>query len=87
MSINIKNNFETFKADFKKDTGLDFSKDTISIYLQYLNFRLNDHQFQTTLHLINRIDHLPDTIRLRIAEMISSHETVKDILKKLDNKK
>jgi len=87
MSIKIKNNYKTFKSDFKKDTGLDYGKETVSQYLQYLNFRLNDQQVQMDLHLINQVDHLPDIIRLRIAEMISSHHTIKELLKKLDNLK
>ena len=87
MSIKIKNNYETFKSDFKKDTGLDYGKETVSQYLQYLNFRLNDHQVQIDLHLINQVDRLPETIRLRIAEMISSHDTINELLKKLGNLK
>ena len=87
MSIKIKNNYEAFKSDFKKDTSLDYSEKTVSEYLQYLNFRLNDHQMQMDLHLINQIDHLPDIIRRRIGEMITSHDTFKELLKKLDNLK
>ena len=85
--MQIKNNYEIFKADFKKDTGLDYNKDTGSEYLQYLNFRLNDHHVQINLHLINKIEHLPDIIRLRLGEMLTSHETIKELLKKLDNLK
>ena len=85
--MQIKNNYEIFKADFKKDTGLDYNKDTVSEYLQYLNFRLNEHQVQINLHLINKIEHLPDIIRLRLGEMLTSHETIKELLKKLDNLK
>ncbi len=87
MSIKFKNNYETFKSDFKKDTGLEYAKETVSEYLQCLNFRLNDHQVQMDLHLINQVDRLPDIIRLRIAEMISSHDTIKELLKKFDNLK
>ena len=85
--MQIKNNYEIFKADFKKDTGLDYNNDTVSEYLKYLNFRLNDHQVQINLHLINKIEHLPDIIRLRLGEMLTSHETIKELLKKLDNLK
>lgn len=85
--MQIKNNYEIFKADFKKDTGLDYNKATVSEYLQYLNFRLNDHQVQINLHLINKIEHLPDIIRLRLGEMLTSHETIKELLKKLDKLK
>ncbi|MCM4151938.1 hypothetical protein DHD05_10075 [Arenibacter sp. N53] len=87
MSIRIQNNYDAFKADFKKDTGLDYSKDTISEYLQYINFRQTDQQSQMNLHQINQLNQLPDTIRLRIAEMITSHETIKELLRKLDNRR
>jgi hypothetical protein len=87
MSINIKNNYETFKSGFKKDTGLNYSKETVSEYLQYLNFRINDQQTQMVLHLINQVDHLPNTVQLRISEMVSSNETIKELLKKIDKLK
>ncbi|WP_445956413.1 hypothetical protein [Yeosuana sp.] len=86
MSIRTQNNYEAFKSDFKKDTGLDYSKDTISEYLQYINFRQSDHQAQTNLYIINHINQLPDTIRLKIGEMITSHDTIKELLKKLGNR-
>lgn len=86
MSIRIQNNYDVFKSDFKKDTGLDYSKDTISEYLQYINFRQTDQQSQMNSHQIYQIEQLPDTIRLKIAEMIKSHDTIQELLKKLGNR-
>lgn len=85
--MTIKNNYETFKTDFKKDTGLDYNKDTVSEYLQYLNFRTSDNQMQILISISNELFNLPDIIRLRMGEMIASHDTFKSLLKKLDNLK
>lgn len=85
MAFEIKNNFSAYKADFKKDTGLDVTKETMGLYLKYITARSTDYSFQVlhglTHQLLNKIDFLPDQIRLRIAEMITDHPTIKQLLK------
>jgi hypothetical protein len=84
-TINTKNNFPNLKDDFKKDTGLD-AKEHMSDYINYFNARMTDINYQTNFQsynvILNHIDALPDTIRLRIAEMIREHEVIKQLLKK-----
>jgi hypothetical protein len=83
--VTILNNFLKLKDDFKADTGFEFNKENMSLYIQYFNARMNDKSYQTihtlTEKLINKIDFLPDQIRLRIAEMITTHPTIKQLLK------
>jgi hypothetical protein len=84
--LTIHNNFEAFKNDFKKDTGLDVTKETMSTYVQYYNARCNDRSVQIltwlTDHLMLQFKILPNDIRLQIADMIRTHETIKELLKK-----
>jgi arginyl-tRNA synthetase len=42
MAIQIRNRFPDFKTDFKNDTGLDFNKENMSTYAQYVNARCSD---------------------------------------------
>jgi hypothetical protein len=86
MAITISNKFLSFKTSFKEDTGLDFNKENMSLYIQYFNARCNDISCQViqglTHQLINQIDFLPGKMRLEIAQMISSHDTIKELLRK-----
>lgn len=79
--IEFKNNYTGFQDDFKKDTGLN-AKTNVETYIQYYNARINDMSYQLSWHglelLGNKLDFLPDTIRLRIAEMIREHDTIKE---------
>lgn len=88
-TVNTKNNYSAYKADFKTDTGLD-AKTHIAEYIAYYNARINDmayqHNFQLANYIINDLSHLPDTIRLRIAEMIRSHEVIKEAMQLLKQK-
>ncbi|MGG9970389.1 hypothetical protein ACQ33O_01240 [Ferruginibacter sp. SUN002] len=84
--VEIFNNFKNLKNDFKADTGLDVNSENMSTYIAYYNARINDMSYQTLKllnhQLINKIDHLPDMIRLRIAEMITDHPIIKQLTKK-----
>lgn len=88
MSTEIKflNNYDKFKEDFKKDTGLNASNDVTS-YIAYYHARISDMEYQLNFQalnlILNKIDFLPDTIRLRIAEMIREHEVIKEVVKLL----
>ena len=72
--LELKSNFDTFKADFKKDTGKD-ANTNIDLYIQYYNGRINDYNMQISLkslsQMTNDINQLPSMIRLRIGEMIN----------------
>lgn len=85
VTINYQNNYGKLKEDFKNDTGLDANK-SIPEYIAYYNARMNDKQYQMDFQLaeifLNKIDQIPDIIRLRIAEMITSHPVIKELLKK-----
>ena len=79
-TIKIKNNFSELKKDFQKDTGLD-ADDNLDKYLIYYNGRVNDYSYQVlyglTEKLINQLEHLPDTVSLRIGEMLKDHPNFK----------
>jgi hypothetical protein len=81
--ITINNNFEKFKEDFKKDTGLSYSEENLSLYLQYITARMTDNSaqimFGLTHELLNKLDFLPKQVRLEIAEMIRDHEVIRKL--------
>lgn len=54
MAIQIQNNFNAFKDDFKRDTGMDV-KSNMAEYLQYANFRVNDQLMQISAHGFNKV--------------------------------
>jgi len=85
MPITIENRFLKFKSEFKNDTGLEFNKENMSLYMQYICARCEDTNCQVlqglTHHLLNKIDFLPDQIRTRLGEMLTEHPTVKQMLK------
>jgi len=62
--IEFKNNFRNFKTDFKKDTGLDADKN-MDTYIQYVNARLADNNFQMNWHIMNELINLPDQIKFK----------------------
>ena len=47
----LKNNFLSYKAEFKSDTGLDFSPANMPLYIQYVAARSADYAFQTAAFL------------------------------------
>ena len=81
MSLTIYNNFPKFKEDFKTDTGLEFSKETISMYTQYFNARINDINCQYMSDLKFKIGRLPNELRNEISDLLRTHEVIKDLLK------
>lgn len=55
MTRQIKNNFSAFKADFKKDTGLDFNPDNMDKYIAYYHARMTDNSAQYIAYLLDDI--------------------------------
>lgn len=86
MAIKLENKFLKLEDEFKTDTGLEFNKENMGLYIQYFNARCNDISCQVlqglTTEVLNKIDHLPGQTRLEIAEMIRSHEVIKQLLQK-----
>ncbi|MDZ7775963.1 MAG: hypothetical protein U5L09_10410 [Bacteroidales bacterium] len=62
--IDLKNNFGNFKQDFKKDTGLDADQN-MDAYIQYVNARLADYNFQMNWEIMNELINLPDLIKFK----------------------
>lgn len=62
--IDLKNNFGNFKKDFKKDTSLDADQN-IEAYIQYVNARLADYNFQMNWEIMNELINLPDLIKFK----------------------
>ncbi len=84
--IKIENKFLKLKEEFKSDTGLEFNKENMGLYIQYFNARCNDMSCQViqglTHQLLNKLDFLPSDIRLQMAEMIREHDVFKQLLQK-----
>ena len=61
----ISNRFNDLKKDFKTDTGLDFNKDNMELYIQYFNARMTDHSNQVlqtlTNEIVNQVDRLKES--------------------------
>lgn len=78
MPIEIENKFLKLKDDFKKDTGLEFNKENMGLYIQYVNARFNDVSCQVlqglTHQLLNKLNFLPGEFRLELSDMIRTHE-------------
>jgi len=55
MAREIKNNFAALKADFKKDTGLDFNQANMLAYISYYNARMADQFAQYAVFLLQDI--------------------------------
>jgi len=72
-TLNYVNNYAKFKEDFKKDTGLDASKN-VAEYINYFNARMADMNYQMNFQLanqyLNEINLLPGNIALRTAESL-----------------
>lgn len=66
-TINLKNNFENFKNDFKKDTGLD-SATNMEAYISYVNFRISDYNMQVNMEIMNEISNLPQTLKFHLGQ-------------------
>lgn len=58
MAYTINNNFNSFKEDFKKDTGIEFSKDNMALYIAYIQARSVDNQVQLLAALFQEISNL-----------------------------
>lgn len=84
--ITLENKFLKFKDDFKKDTGLEFGKENMNLYVQYVTARCSDYSAQIshglTHELLNKLNFIPGEISLKIAEMIRSHEVFKELPRK-----
>jgi hypothetical protein len=84
--IKISNRFKSLYDEFKTDTGL-VAKDNLEVYIPYFNARMNDVTNQILQGFVelelNKIDFLPGQIRLQMAEMIRSHEVIKDLVSSL----
>lgn len=67
MALTIKNNFNTFKQDFKKDTGLDPDVN-LETYIAYYNARINDYNMQTNAAMLNEIVNLPSRLSFELKQ-------------------
>ncbi len=50
--VTIKNNFDAYKSDFKKDTGLDFNPTNMQLYIAYFKARTADTQMQISVGVL-----------------------------------
>jgi hypothetical protein len=88
MSTQVQqiNNFLNYKADFKKDTGHDFNKENMALYISYVSARTADAIYQLNFTIANKvlndIQQLPSRIRLELADMLRTHETIKSLLQR-----
>ena len=75
MSFTPKNNYDSFKQDFKKDTALEADKH-LAEYIAYYNARMTDMQYQLDHYManqwMNQFGILPTNIGLRVSEAIKS---------------
>ena len=73
-NINIKNNYGTYKIEFRTDTGLD-ADENVSEYINYFNARMADINQQLLIALTNKVDLMPDTVSSHFSQMFLTHET------------
>lgn len=59
--MDFKNNVSNFKADFKKEFGIDADKN-MDMYFKYLQARQMDDLLQTQIHLVKSIDRLSESL-------------------------
>lgn len=64
-TIKIKNNFDTYKADFKKNTGLDWDKN-MEQYIAYYNARSADVSAQMSLYNHEVLNNLPNVLSVML---------------------
>ena len=83
--ITINNNFQKFKKNFTEDTGLNADQN-MQLYIQYVTARCTDYTAQVvhglTHELLNKLDFMPNKYRLEMADMLRTHEVIKELLKK-----
>lgn len=65
MAKTIRNNFNAFEQDFKKDTGLD-KRNNIEAYINYVNARLNDQNMQLSHFIYQELSNLPQLLAHQI---------------------
>ena len=80
-AMTITNNFTGFKEDFKTDTGLEFTKENMLLYIQYYNARVNDLNYQYNKESKYKLSQLPNEIRNEISDLLRTHEVIKELLK------
>ena len=68
MSRTLISNFDHFKNDFKKDTGLNVNKTTMGLYIQYYNARINDWHYQLDFETVSALLNLPRDIATAIKQ-------------------
>jgi hypothetical protein len=61
MAIVIKNNFNSLKEDFKKDTGKK-AEDNLELYTHYVSARFADMIYQMNVHILQKISNLSQEI-------------------------
>ncbi len=83
MAYTIKNNFQAYKADFKKDTGLEFSQN-LNEYLAYYNARCSDTSMQLLSVLLNEVGNWRYENE---SKGMSGNQVLNKILEELKNKK
>lgn len=54
MAYTLKSNYQHYKVDFKKDTGLDPDQN-LNLYLNYYQARCSDTSMQLTHFLLNEV--------------------------------
>ncbi len=72
MLVTIKNNFETFKNDFKKDTKLD-ANSNMAIYVNYITARCADYSMQMSVAIYKELDLLPQYVANKLATLLKQH--------------
>ena len=60
--IIISNNFNSYKKDFKKDTGKN-AEDDLNLYALYVNTRLIDKSNAYLCKIINEVVNMPREIK------------------------
>lgn len=54
QQLQLKNNFDKFKKEFKTDTGLK-AEDNMALYIQYVNARIMDWSMQINQNILDEI--------------------------------
>jgi hypothetical protein len=72
----ISNNFSNFKKDFTSDTGLVYGKETMNLYIQYVNARLADAGMQYLELMEEKLYIIEDEIKNVISTLAENFDAV-----------
>lgn len=80
MAYTLKSNYQHYKLDFKKDTGLDADQNQ-ELYLSYYQARCSDTSMQLLHFLLNEVANWHESKRVQIGGDVILKQILEELKK------